>query len=495
MYRGVVAISAKVSRKDLVGMISPSTSVYASDELYGIPNRNTVCSLVLKGKLSIESLQNIINKKLLSVKNAKGHYKYHQLRMYPTKFQKFMFWKLEEEFKIENHVVMYDKARDNNRVWTEQDLQEIQKNLIRKQWTRFASPWEILLIPNYRNQNCGTRDVKTVLCVRFHMCVGNEISWMKLLVQILCDSCEPDVAVSTPAAFITSEQSENVEVSGNNSTTIPVEAPFQDTRREFGLICGWIVQKLVIPFRIPFDFVVQIMEPLSPNEWQVDETNLLKRDHVVVLDRFSVQHVKEIKNLLGVRFSSVLTAALSSALRVTFMEVGCKLPNCMKLMLPLPRSESTEPTCTDVDGSLCWINLPTGVSSSRERLRCCESAHEKLHQSSILTTNRFILSLIGLLPFKYHWYFIRRRPWTGVLLNLKGPSEVLSVHEHQIEDIVVSSASDSGFVLSFVSYADYLRISLVIDYRLLPKEVMAKNLLKNIYAELVLLGLDGGATV
>lgn len=53
----------------------------------------------------------------------------------------------------------------------------------------------------------------------------------------------------------------------------------------------------------------------------------------------------------------------------------------------------------------------------------------------------------------------------------------------------------SGFVLSFVSYADYLRISLVIDYRLLPNEVMAKNLLKNIYAELVLLGIDGAVAV
>lgn len=370
VYRGIISISAKVSRKDLVGMISPSTSVYASDELYGIPNRNVVCFLMLKGRLSVESLQHVIDKKILSVKNSNGAYKYSHLRMYPSKFHKFLFWKLEEEFKVGNHVIMYDKARDNNRVWTETDVYEIQKNLIRKQWTRFSSPWEILVIPNYRTQSSGAREVKTVLCVRFHMCIENEVSWMKLLVQILCDGndsngngggigdpSETDVAVSQPkctassfppATFIATLPSSSAtlphkihmsEIFGN-SKTIPIQVPLRATQRKFGFICRRILQKMAIPFRVPFDFAEQIMEPLSSNEWQVAEASLLKRDHVVLLDRFSVQHVKEIKNMLGVTFSSVLMAALSSALRVTFMEAGLKVPTQMKVMLPLNCSGS-----------------------------------------------------------------------------------------------------------------------------------------------------------
>lgn len=101
--------------------------------------------------------------------------------------------------------------------------------------------------------------------------------------------------------------------------------------------------------------------------------------------------------------------------------------------------------------SLCWINLPLGVSSSRERLRCCETAQKKLNKSTKLLTNRVLVGLVGILPFKYHWYFLRQRPWTGVMMNLKGPSDVLSICDHQIEDVIVSSASDSGtiYVTSF----------------------------------------------
>lgn len=365
-YRVIISICSKVSRKDLVGIVCPSTSVYASDELYGIPNRNFVCSLVLKGRLSLESLQSAIDRKILSVKNAKGHFKYPHLRTYPVKFQKFLFWKLEEEFKVDSHVFMYDKAKDNNRIWTELDLQEIQKNLIRKQWARFASPWEILLIPNYRTQSCGARE-KTVLCVRFHMCLENEVSWMKILVQLLCDgnsgsssgSSSPDVSVSSlmeapptlPPLPISGEGQHNVvDILGNSKNISSAQVPFRGTRRKLHFICGRILKKLLLPFRIPLDFAEQMLEPLSSSEWHVAETSLLKRDHVVMLDRFSVQHVKEIKNMLGVTFSSVLMAALSSALRVTFMEAGLKLPSQMKVMLPFPHGNNNSSTADSKDG-------------------------------------------------------------------------------------------------------------------------------------------------
>lgn len=390
VYRGIVAISAKVTRKDLEGMISPSTSAYASDELYGIPNRNSVCFLILKGRLSIETLQNRIDKNILSVKNTKGTYKYHQLRMYPCKFQRFLFWKMEDEFKVDNHVMMYEKAKDDNRIWTETDVHELQKNLIRKQWTRFTSPWEILLIPNYRTQSCGGREVKTVLCVRFHMCIGNEVSWMKILCNFLCDSCDestasfaissdptekdfpvipfaspeacsfpqttfvamlPSISSSTSSSTCCTSSPLPGQVSsptkrGGNIVDIfgkfkSIRIPFKEAQRKCYIVCQAILKKLAIPFQIPYDFAEQIMEPLSSNEWHVEETSLLKRDHVVLLDRFSVQHVREIKNSLGVNFSSVLIAALSSALRLTFMEAGFKIPTHMKVMLPLNCNKSS----------------------------------------------------------------------------------------------------------------------------------------------------------
>lgn len=381
IYRGLICALAKVKQKDLYAMISPSTSLYASDEMHGIPNRNTVCFLVLKGRLSIDMLQNCIDKKILSA-NTKGSYQYPHLRMYPTKFHKFLFWKLEDEFKVENHVMMYEKARDNNQIWTEMDIREIQRNLIRKQWARFASPWEILLIPNYRTQNCGPREVKTMLCVRFHTCIGTVASsWIKLLLQIFCDdnsksscldeysSCGTDTHAlsltpttascflpatfiatshplsSSPCSLTVSLESSSLSINQSkerqtltdifgNYKPVLVETPFRITQK-CGYICGKILQKLVIPFKTPFDLAEQIMEPCYSHDWQVAETNLLKRDHVVVLDRFSVQHVKEIKKTLGVRFSSVLMAALSSAIRITFLEAGLKVPNKMTVMLPL----------------------------------------------------------------------------------------------------------------------------------------------------------------
>ncbi len=46
--------------------------------------------------------------------------------------------------------------------------------------------------------------------------------------------------------------------------------------------------------------------------------------------------------------------------------------------------------------------------------------------------------------------------------------------------------------MSFVCYDDYIRMSLVIDHKLIPAvyDDVAKDLLKNFYSELVILGIE-----
>lgn len=320
--RKCVSVCAKIFRKDLDSMISPCSSILANDDLYGIPNHNTVVWFILKGRVSIGSIQSTIYEKVLNKTDSKGQFMYPQLRQFPTHFYKFLFWKNDEDFKIENYIYLYDRAKDDNRFWSQEDLVEIQRNLFRKQWTRHHSPWEIFLIPNFRPINSTYRygEMKTVMFLRFHECLGDSFSWLQLFVMNICD-CDNDNH-KFPRFKTDLEINQEILVQAGHKAS--------------GLSMKRLFQRITFPFKIPFDFSKQILEPRDSNEWKVPETKLIKRDHLNIVDKFSVQHIKDIKNMLGVSFTSVLLAAATASIRTTLINLRIKIPRTMKIAITIP---------------------------------------------------------------------------------------------------------------------------------------------------------------
>jgi hypothetical protein len=343
LYRKCVSVCARILQSDLGSIISPRSAILACDDLYGIPSHNKVSWFVLKGKMSIDSLQSTIYEKVLNKTDSGGNYVYPTLRQFPVPFHKFLFWKWDADFKIESHIYIHEKAKDDNKHWSEEDILDVQNKLLRKQWTRHRSPWEIFLIPNFKPSG-SFRETKTVMFLRFHECLGDPSSWFEMFILDLCD-CDNANGHHLPrfAKQISSAQVEsNLHITPMGTKHLNgIDRHRRETnceefsKKHFLKTIKQLAYEFILPIRIPYDFASQAMEARDENAWNVEDAKLIKRDHLKLIDQFSVRHVKDIKNVLGVSFTSVLLAVSTQALRAAFKELGLIIPRYMKISMPL----------------------------------------------------------------------------------------------------------------------------------------------------------------
>lgn len=328
LIRKCVEIWAKIRIKQVDTIMSPESALVADDDLYGIPS-NTVALFVLNGQVTVDNLRRLMYENIISKQNAAGKLLYPQLQQFPVRCCKFMFWVWDEDFNIEAHVRLHRVVSDTdeNKVWNETDILKLQANLLRKQWMRNKSLWELELVPNYSTsaRTSSTRQLKTVMLIRFHESLGDIASWFRLFLTSLCDNEEGHSLSnhhhsSSPSSSTPHKSEEKVRGTYINTT---------------GIMWRCIYERFRTTLVLPLYFARALLQPSEEDNhcWRVEEKELVKRDHFKIIDKFSVQHIKDIKLLLGVNFTSVILAATASAIRTTLLTLG-QVPKSILVELP-----------------------------------------------------------------------------------------------------------------------------------------------------------------
>ena len=174
----------------LSGFYTDAGITMTNDNPHIRPYVGHVWYLVCNGTVSVEDLREKFKTQVFSSSwNNSNPDKYVRLRQFWTPFCGYLFWRRDADFQIENHIRMYDYTCDKNlalpsMVTTEKDLRRLMGPLMAKGYQKDRSPWELLIIPNYKAQiteNINAPKQSCVIVLRMHHALADIISIFKLI--------------------------------------------------------------------------------------------------------------------------------------------------------------------------------------------------------------------------------------------------------------------------------------------------------------------------
>lgn len=307
-YRFLVWGLAKVIRPNLTSFITGLSSVFMLDS-YEKPTLNLVSIKIIHGRIELEQMRDLMQKRLIEKRDESGAYVYSRLFQCAANFMGYSFWQKDNNFSINNHVRLYDYTQEDLRVPSpcfEEDLRRIMGGLLAAPWKDGHSPWEFLLIHNYRPEGDTSPEVeKMALVCRFHHGIGDGHSSSKLLT---------DMGLSyTPAAMPT-----------------PIKKP----------LWAAVLLPLIYPFKFCYDLADNyLMSVDSDNPWHRQGVKLSKTYFTSFTKPIPVSLVKEIKNKHGVSYISVLYAAVGGGISRIMAQAGQKPPKFMACLNPVPKPD------------------------------------------------------------------------------------------------------------------------------------------------------------
>ncbi|CAG7653457.1 unnamed protein product [Allacma fusca] len=150
----MVWILAKVFRPDLKCLITGLNTLFTIGKGSNFP-MNTMGVVILNGPATVDLFQQLLTERVLSIKNSDGELLYVGLKLQCVKFLTVPFWKEDLNFDLKNHVRYYDYtgALELPNAPSEMDLHNVLGKLIKLPWKKNQSPWEMLLIQNYKGEN------------------------------------------------------------------------------------------------------------------------------------------------------------------------------------------------------------------------------------------------------------------------------------------------------------------------------------------------------
>ena len=104
--------------------------------------------------------------------------KYPELQQSLFVYRGYAFWKWDEEFKIDNHVLIGNEK--TNKI----DLDGVTKlvaKLIRRPFNKQRSPWDITLFSDYHKKGCICTKPRSVAIVRFSHALVDARSVVEML--------------------------------------------------------------------------------------------------------------------------------------------------------------------------------------------------------------------------------------------------------------------------------------------------------------------------
>jgi hypothetical protein len=159
----------------------------ASDEFGLCPKSTIVLPFIVEGDLTLEFLQQKVLEEMVHARNPEpnGKSKYPELQEYFVPWLGYMFRKAEANFDVNEHVTLWKGDQD---CASHMDLYNIRRNLLQAPYLSGRSPWEIILVRNYKPDNLAQK--RSVLIGKFHHGVVDGYSLVELFLTSIKEKTE-----------------------------------------------------------------------------------------------------------------------------------------------------------------------------------------------------------------------------------------------------------------------------------------------------------------
>lgn len=292
-----VVVAAKFFRPDLGHIVSDLSAAFTVNPQNKC-SANLTHFLILDGSITTERIRDLFDLRVLKCKRANGKLMFSRLRDTWTEFMGYTFWRPEHNFNVDKHIRQYDLQGELALPVPSYgtDLRRIIGPVTSLKWDSDKSPWEILVIQNYKA--FGDNDqIGTVLMIRNHHALIDGRGIVTLMRQLTkCKYSVPEVDYKEPPLLV----------------------------------------KLLAPLKVPWDMAKMLVDTHDGlHAWHGPASG--PREFVAgVTEAIPITTIKAIKNKLGVSYTAILFAAVAGALEKFAQKEGLSVPEKLGVYAPLP---------------------------------------------------------------------------------------------------------------------------------------------------------------
>ena len=303
-----VAALAKVIRPELICPVFGDSVMFTT----GLPENckgNLTHLVPLDGNMSTETLCQLFIQRVVNRlgDDQKGNFMFYRYRYTWTHFLGYNFWQPEADFRAEEHVREYDLDGDLCLPYPRHEKAVLSKYgaLAAQPWKPGISPWEFLVIQDYRTES-EPEVPRTAMLLRHHHALVDGYGIASVI----------------------------REFSG-----CPYTMPGINMKLSF-------IAKLWAYTRIPYDISTWLANSLFPccspqkaaTQWPAP-SQAMGALEIQFSEPINVQAIKIIKDRLGVSFLAVNLALLTGALKRMLDEEGLEDSCQVPIIFPVPKSD------------------------------------------------------------------------------------------------------------------------------------------------------------
>lgn len=174
-YRLLIFLLSRTLRPDLVRMLTPQSSIMATDAIYAKPNCAFVTKFLLDGEISPSQIES-------RLQNAITNEKFSVLTQSLEKWMGFYFWKRSDaqaEFSLKNQVTL---SQDQV---TLEEIRQLHTTLVDKPFKKGQPLWECILYNNVTPEKSTRIGAKqSVIFFRVHQALADGTSWFGIFDEL-----------------------------------------------------------------------------------------------------------------------------------------------------------------------------------------------------------------------------------------------------------------------------------------------------------------------
>jgi len=146
-----------------------------------------VFSFGLEGSIKLEELRESFESRIIQKKTETGSLQWPELQQYIVHKLGFPFWKWDTSFNIQKHIHMLQPSSElyPTELSPQDILDVIEGQVIHRPFAERQSPWEILVVSNYKDTPIYGREtelgrVGTMILFRYDHSLGNLFTFIYL---------------------------------------------------------------------------------------------------------------------------------------------------------------------------------------------------------------------------------------------------------------------------------------------------------------------------
>ncbi|CAL8139702.1 unnamed protein product [Orchesella dallaii] len=448
ILRGFALLIASWTSK-LGNILNPISTLLADEDYDKYPPKNSLIGTVtVDGDVSLEEFQDLFKRTvleatiptnpILSWKQPHDQTRYPEFQQYQINFLGFKFWKDDPNFQIENHIV--EKVLTNE----PSSLQNVHKEMHNKLFVSKRSPWEVILIKNYRSVEDGLGEHeeqalrKTVIVARFHHSMADAKSILKVFVIGLG---QRPLCLAKPQLNINSN----------------------------------ILSELLFYLRFPFVYYLSVISgglykayQSSFHAWRVNMFGANPRQVIGMSSKLSLHDIKQVAKRNNVTTSAVVLSLMTGAM--------CNIDAKFREKWVIA-------------GHIGALVLPTDQITAAKRLQACQKNFADLKERRIEKYYEFVHLQAGTLNNPLRKMTMRNIFFPVGVTNIAGESHEFSIGQNKCSEFTFSLGTltgCAGVIFTSSSYKDYLRVAVAADESIMD-EIEAQKLAQSMWNELEML--------